>query len=168
MAYDYLSASNEILKAARENSKSLTPLQLIKLLYMAHGFSLAIYDRPLITEPIQAWKHGPVVKSLYRKVKEHGKNKIVGPLSRNPVFDASEQEVDPQDSQLINALVRTWGGLSGIALSNWTHLPGSPWYQTYLPNVADIVIPNDLIAQYFKSFIEKNKRDALDGSASTN
>jgi uncharacterized phage-associated protein len=43
-------------KAAKEG-KTLTPLQLMKLVYIAHGWMLGTYGRPLIKDRIEAWKY---------------------------------------------------------------------------------------------------------------
>ena len=45
----------------------ISNLKLQKLLYYAQGFHLAIFNKPLFNEPIEAWAHGPVVGSSYRK-----------------------------------------------------------------------------------------------------
>ena len=44
---------------------ALTPLQVIKLAYIAHGFTLALLGRSLVPEPIEAWRYGPVIPSIY-------------------------------------------------------------------------------------------------------
>ena len=56
--------------------KDITNLKLQKLLYFAYGIHLALYDTPLFDTPIQAWKLGPVVPSVYREFKVHGENPI--------------------------------------------------------------------------------------------
>lgn len=48
-----------------EESVRLCPMRLQKMLYYAQGWSLALLRRPLFFQPIQAWKHGPVVREVY-------------------------------------------------------------------------------------------------------
>ena len=49
-----------------ENSPhGLDPLQVMKLACIAHGFTLGLYDRPLLEDDVEAWKYGPVVRRIY-------------------------------------------------------------------------------------------------------
>ena len=58
-----------IKKAIEQNDKSLNLMKLLKLLYIAQGWSLAMFDRKIINEPIDAWKYGPVVANIYHSLK---------------------------------------------------------------------------------------------------
>ena len=49
--------------------KKITNLRLNKYVYFAYGFALAILDREIFHEPIQAWKFGPVIPSIYHEFK---------------------------------------------------------------------------------------------------
>lgn len=154
--YRPITVANRLLALAAETDKALTPLQLVKLLYVAHGFSLALLNRPLIAETIQAWKYGPVVKSIYHKVKQYGRGPITEPIANN----APVQNLDADALALTEALMKRWGHLSGVALSNWTHKPGSPWHQVFRDDAADLEIPDELIQEYFRAFVLK-RREAI-------
>ena len=58
--------ANEFIHLAKADGRSLTPLQLIKLTYIAHGWMLTLYGRPLIVDEVEAWKYGPVIPDLYQ------------------------------------------------------------------------------------------------------
>ena len=58
---------NEFLDLASEDK--ITNLKLVKLCYIAQGLSLALLDKPLFSEPIEAWQYGPVVPSVYHEFK---------------------------------------------------------------------------------------------------
>ena len=74
MPYDAATVANRFIELAESDSgRRLTPMQLIKLTYIAHGFSLAIKNRPLLDESVEAWRYGPVIPSLYRKLKSYGR-----------------------------------------------------------------------------------------------
>ena len=47
----------------------LTPLQLQKLAFLAHGWSYPVLGRPFICEVVEAWKYGPVYPELYDVLK---------------------------------------------------------------------------------------------------
>ena len=46
---------------------SITNLKLQKLVYFAQRVSLALNNKALFQEEIQAWKHGSIVPELYTK-----------------------------------------------------------------------------------------------------
>src|SRR5688572_8488221 len=46
---------------------SISHLKLQKLLYYAQAWALVLLDQPLFAENFQAWVHGPVLPSVYRK-----------------------------------------------------------------------------------------------------
>ena len=56
--------AHEFLRLAREDGKSLWPMQVLKLAYIAHGWMLALYHRPLIGDGIEAWTYGPIIPVL--------------------------------------------------------------------------------------------------------
>ncbi len=56
--------------------ESLTHLKLQKLLYYAQGISLSQNDCVLFKEKIEAWEHGPVVKSVFNKFSSKGRTEI--------------------------------------------------------------------------------------------
>jgi len=59
------------LAACEPEPEPLTPLRLQKLLYYAQGWSMGLRARPLFTEAIEAWDHGPVVREVYREFADH-------------------------------------------------------------------------------------------------
>lgn len=70
--------SDFFLAFAREHGDSLTNLKLQKLLYYAQGWYLGIHGKALFDEELEAWIHGPVVPSEYRRFKAYGFDPING------------------------------------------------------------------------------------------
>ena len=95
MAYDPVTVANRFIELAASKDRALTSMQLNKLTYVAHGFYLAINKRPLIDEPVQAWKYGPVVPSLYRRLKPYGGDPI--PEKIKPGFWQRSEELSKSD-----------------------------------------------------------------------
>ncbi len=54
----------------------LTPLQVLKLVYLAHGWCLGVHTQPLIDESVEAWRAGPVIRPLYNVIKQDGSSGI--------------------------------------------------------------------------------------------
>ena len=64
-AYSSKAVANYFLEKSDLPAKGrLTQMKLHKLVYFAHGICLAVYNKPLIKDEIQAWQYGPVVPEL--------------------------------------------------------------------------------------------------------
>ena len=119
-------------------------MQLLKLVYIAHGWMLGLYGRPLICDEIQAWQYGPVIPKLYNAVRKFRSGPVTGPLptSNNSALSAEEDDV-------VKQVYKIYGELSGPALSRLTHAKDTPWALTYVPDSFGIVIADDLIQDHY-------------------
>jgi uncharacterized phage-associated protein len=144
-----------MLDQATGTGLTLTPMQLLKLVYIAHGWMLGKYGRPLFPEQVQAWQYGPVVPSVYQAVKQFGSNPIAGmPFFENNTFDAQEMEI-------MNFVVQNYGQANGIMLSAATHQRGTPWDQTWSASNNSAPISNDLIRNFYANLIQLPSHSAL-------
>ena len=143
-----LTIADEILKIAKRKSIKVTPMKLMKLVYIAHGWALAVLQRDLFTDRIEAWKYGPVIPNLYQATKQFGRNEI--PL--HLIEENAPTSVDDQHVlTFLVDVVEKYGQLNGIQLSKLTHMPGTPWDQTYEPNSMGREIHDDLIRDHYKA-----------------
>lgn len=136
--------ANRLLELASERGDTLTPMQLLKLVYIAHGWMLGLYGVPLIRDEVQAWKYGPVIPRLYNSIKEFRDNPVCGPLSVRDCPALIEIETD-----LIGQVYDEYGSMTGPALSRLTHKQGTPWALTYRDGVNGLVISNDIIEEHY-------------------
>lgn len=127
-----------IWKANGKNGcKDLTVMKLIKLTYFAYAWVLALYDRKIFSERIEAWQHGPVIPSLYHEFKRFGQNPITSfsIYSDNPEQNKLEYPmIDEEDEDLFKILLVVWENYKdrdAIELSKITHENGSPWHNVY-------------------------------------
>ena len=51
---------------------NLTLLQILKMTYLSHGYTLAITGKPLIYNKVEAWKYGPVIPIVYNALSKYG------------------------------------------------------------------------------------------------
>ncbi len=132
------------LALANNAGNTLTPMQINKLVYIAHGFFMGYTGNPLIKEPIEAWQYGPVVASLYHRFKGYGGQAIyeVGKMTHLP--DVAET--------IITQVYEKYGNKNGIELSGITHKDGTPWSLTYNGNFHK-PIGNDLIQSYYEGLL---------------
>ncbi|WP_181294965.1 Panacea domain-containing protein [Aeromonas veronii] len=136
------------LLANANNEARLTHLQLQKLVYIAHGITLAMLDRPLISDPVIAWQYGPIIPALYWELKEHRGNPVP-PLHHTPAIEHVEAEV-------LRAVYSAYGSLTGVQLSSIANITASPWeliWNRHL-NGGPTLIPDDLIGNYYKRITE--------------
>ena len=136
----------------RENY--LTPMALQKLLYFAQGYYLGCYNRPLFRDSIEAWKHGPVVRSVYNAYSQFGGCGI------DIVPDCNESDFSPHELRALNAVYDRFAQYSGIKLSQITHEPGSPWDTT----ARNGVIVLEKMRDYFEDCMisEEEEKELLD------
>ena len=57
--------ANEFIRRAAAEKRALTQMQLQKLVYIAHGWNLAINGEKLTHDDPQAWDYGPVYRDLW-------------------------------------------------------------------------------------------------------
>ena len=70
------STANYLIYIMLDAFNDLTNMKVNKLVYFAQGHCLSKYGRPLFTEPIEAWPHGPVVPEVYRAYRKYGDRPI--------------------------------------------------------------------------------------------
>lgn len=151
--YDALTIADEILKIAKRAGKQVTPMKLMKLTYIAHGWSLALLDRDLFRNRIEAWQYGPVIPDLYHATKTYGRNPI--PLERIDVDNPPA--VDSEVSKFLTDVWAKYGHLDAIALSNLTHMSGTPWERVFRHGVRSIEITDDLIREHYKELARERR-----------
>ncbi|TNE42728.1 MAG: DUF4065 domain-containing protein [Alphaproteobacteria bacterium] len=163
MTYTASHIANYMLQRAFDEDRDVSPMKLLKLVYIAYGWGLAVLDRKLFDEPIYAWAHGPVVRSLYDEFKHYGGGAI---REKSIEFDmdkgkSTTPKIPANDADTNIILDRVWEiykVYGAWALRNKTHEDGSPWKQVYDPHVRNTRIPDELIKTHF----EKKIREYLD------
>lgn len=178
MTYSAIEVANWFIeKSLDENSSNLTHLKVQKLVFIAHGWYLAITGEPLIEEDIEAWPLGPVIPDLYHELKRYGQNIVKEPIIKidAPHYESIEEyyfnEWDfvsyipklPKDyPELQNVLTKIWEiykDKSGYYLSYITHKPDTPWSKTiknYKENTdSSKIIRNEIIETYYKDLLAK-------------
>ena len=152
--YSSLQVANYFIELAREQGRLLNPMQLIKLVYIAHGWCLGINNRPLIREQIEAWQYGPVVPNLYHEVKNY-RNRGIDIIL--PTYDCTP--LNENAKSLISEVYSEYGKYDGLDLSNITHKEDTPWSRTWHnPSWGDKIIPNSMIATHYGNLYGQLKR----------
>ncbi|AIL31966.1 hypothetical protein IX83_00270 [Basilea psittacipulmonis DSM 24701] len=130
-----------------ESGDLISNLKIQKLVYYAQGFSLAIHNKPLFQEKIQAWMHGPVVPDLYNKYKKY-ENGALPTTDLNIDFDKFSVE----EKKLLDDVYDVYGQFSAWKLRNMTH-DEMPWKSTYQLGKSN-EISNEVLKEYFLTLTE--------------
>lgn len=150
-----LAVAKYILRKRTAEGDAVTPMQLIKLVYIAHGLMLGAYGRPLIDEAVEAWQYGPVVPSVYHETKAFRSSPVTG------IGAPSNYSFDPQEVKAMDTASRLFGSKNGVALSSLTHKQGTPWTLTWNARGKNGSISNDLIEHFYSGMISSKKFDGL-------
>lgn len=143
MSHDARSVANALIGWAFENQRPYTPMQIIKLVYVCHGWMLGLYRRPLILQPVEAWRYGPVISVVYQGVKQFGGSYVTGKI------EAQAGDFNEIERDLIEQVCAKYSHLSGIALSRLTHSAGTPWHTVWHKAGKNSIIPIDLIEEHY-------------------
>lgn len=147
--------ANRFLDLARRDKRALTIMQVLKLVYIAHGWMLGLYRRPLIADPIEAWRYGPVVPALYEQLRHFGARFITDRLSE----PLTATPIDAEEQQIIVEVFERYGDKTGVQLSSITHTDGSPWATYYRAGLPSLEIPQDIIEDYYVDLAKAGERE---------
>lgn len=154
--HDCRAIANEFLKL---NGGSMNQMKLQKLVYMAHGWNLAINGEPLVADRFEAWDGGPVMRSIWNQIRDFGFNAaggLLGQANKQP-FSAT---LTPEESGVIQHVWKKYGPYSGLELSKMTHQPGTPWTNTYFGEGRNRPLSNADIKQHFTEMAFAGRRTA--------
>lgn len=157
MDYKSLAVANYFLEKAKSNNDTLTPMQLIKLAYIAHGWMLGKHGAALLLEPVEAWQYGPVVPTIYHAVKNFKSSPVQFVVGYSPLAPISFNQ---NELEVMDEVYDKYAKYDGIVLSNATHQPTSPWSQVPV-NYPALEISNDLIEHYYRNNVVGKSHSAL-------
>lgn len=141
--------ANAFLQLARENGKSLTNMQVQKLVFLAQGYSLAVLGRCMYENNIHAWQFGPVVPRLYKDLQVYGSGNVEADLKSDDIIDPQSEEFE-----VLAGVWDAYGSSSGGQLSALTHKAGSPWEKQWNRKRFD-PIPVEEIKAYYEELVKQ-------------
>jgi uncharacterized phage-associated protein len=145
MTYSAEVITDALLYQCRLRGLSVGNLMLQKLLYYAQGWSLVLRNKPLFNEEVEAWVHGPVVPSVFRRFKH---------LKWDAITEETTPRIDTTTLGYLNSVLDVYGKYQPKQLERLTHSE-RPWCETRIGLAADDpsnrVIPKALMQGYFSS-----------------
>jgi uncharacterized phage-associated protein len=141
-----LSIANEFIELS---GGPLNQMQLQKLVYIAHGWNLAINNYPLVSGTFEAWDGGPVMRMIWNHLRDFGFNgeqsRLVEPIKRAKY----SAQLSSEERNVIQSVWNKYSRFSGIQLSEMTHQPGTPWSNAYFGFGRNSPLNNQEIRQHF-------------------
>lgn len=168
-----LSIANYLIDKAHENKDSITPLRLMKLVYIAHGFILAILNKSVLNprfDKVEAWKYGPVIPSVYHSFKIYGNS----PITKKTLIFTDEDENgetaffaepslhDKEAAKVCDFVYKRYKNYSAQQLVSMLHKKESPWGMVYQEG-RNNEIPDFYTQVYFKKILDSMVRYAVGG-----
>lgn len=143
--YEPRAIANEFIKL---NRGRMDQTKLQKLVYIAHGWNLAINRESLVEGSIEAWDGGPVMRSIWNHLRDFGYNAAGGLLgkTRSEPFVA---DLSISERAIIEHTWKKYNLYSGLELSKMTHQPGTPWTNAYFGKGRSCPISNVDIQNHF-------------------
>ena len=159
---DYMLAT-----ATLDYDLSLDQLQLNKLLYIANGFVLQERDEPAFYNPIEAWKYGPVIRTVWETYNNWGDTPIgVLDMCRTSLGNKAEtvkrraellQIIGRNVAAVVSGVLESYGRCTGGELIDMTHRKDTPWKKAYRPGHNNI-IPTESITSFYRGLSNHNAR----------
>lgn len=151
--------ANEFIRLAAAENRTLTQMQLQKLVYIANGWNFAINGAPLTVDDPQAWEYGPVYPELRRALRSYGGSPVTRPI-KNAEYIPGAFDDDPEtearanlsedERAVIDRVFRDYGKFHAFQLSALTHRDGTPWTEIYKQGKGKFdEIPAELIRDHF-------------------
>jgi len=160
------SVANYFLYLAQIDNGFVDPVLLMKLVYIAHGWHLAIYDEPLVSdEAVQFWNFGPVFPSLFEAYSYAGDEPITGYMARvsGGIMWEKDDIPPPSNKRELELIQRVWDVYKdnrSIELSRLTVDRGTPWWDIARKYGKEgQIIENRHIAEYFKNLAGGGKHE---------
>jgi uncharacterized phage-associated protein len=154
-----ISVAEKFIELSIKDNELITPIKLYKLVYMAHGWSLGLRNKPLFIDRIQAGKFGPIIKSIERSYEKYGNTEISAPVE--PEEYTVVPTLDEDESALVCAVWNKFKDFSAAQLSTLTHKEGTPWekvwnYKNGKNSIPYMTIDDGLIKECYDKVISQN------------
>ena len=132
----------------RLNQRPLPQMKMQKLTFIANGWNLAIFNRPLVDEQAEAWDNGPVYREIWDRIRDLGVTLagLIMDYQRRP----EEAHLDTDEAAIIQHVWRKYGSLSANTLSDMTHQPGTPWTRAYFERGRNAWISDEDVRAHYR------------------
>lgn len=147
--------ANYLINKSSKEGSPLTNKRLQKLLYYVQAWNLAINNNPLFEDKIEAWIHGPVIRSIYEEYREF----VANPINKTSIT-STELNLDETTTKFIDRIVKAYSVYDTPTLEYMTHAE-APWQVARKGLEANESSSNEITHEsmrtYYSSRLSKNK-----------
>jgi uncharacterized phage-associated protein len=157
--------ANELLKFASADGRAFDQMKLQELVYIAHGWCLAITGEPLTGDRPEAFKHGPEYRRLADALARWGVDpvtseslfgEVTGNCSESDATLPRGAELVDREQAILHRVYADYGGLSTSQLATVTRGKGTPWEHVFANGAGERRdIPHALIRAQFAKIASK-------------
>lgn len=155
--HDARAIANFFIDRAETQRRQLTIMTLLKVMYFSHAWYLVKYNKPLIGQPFEAWKYGPVNRVVYDQCKSLPggviKNKLISFNVEQACFSETNYNFESETKKFLQEMFDYYSSFHAFKLSDLTHEKGSPWDLVWSEAgeraIPGMVIPNESIRGWF-------------------
>jgi uncharacterized phage-associated protein len=151
--------ANFFIDKAKEDKIFVTNMQLQKLMFIGYGWVLSLTSNDLTDgEGFEAWKHGPVLPSIYHEMKHNG-DKAISNYATD--YDVSDNIVyvprikTDQSKQILTKVWDTYKKFNAWSLRDLTHEEGTPWKEVFEPGKIGLKIDSKSVDRYYSEYLNE-------------
>ena len=137
-----------LLVESRERGEVLTNLKLQKLLYYSQAWNLAERGEPLFEEDFQAWVHGPVLPTQYRRFRDFQWKPLLVEVEAPRVVGVIKRHLEE--------IIDVFGTETAVSLELMTHRE-RPWIAArgnLAPDAnSNAIIPKQAMTDYYRELM---------------
>jgi len=148
-----LEVAHYFLRKGGEDGTSISNKKLQKLLYYAQAWTKVFSGERLFDEPIEAWVHGPAIRSVYGEFRGFE----FGPI--DPTVVPTEELDFGDNKETLNEIWRVYGKYDANYLEMLTHNE-EPWKEARNGLEIDESSSNEISLGTMQSFYAEKLREA--------
>lgn len=164
--------ANEFIRLASADGRTLDQLQLQALVYIAHGWRLALSGQPLSGDRPEAMEFGPTYRRLSDVLARYGREKVTSEILVGEVFPEAlpadrspiRANLDHSETALIADIYHNYGALESWQLSALTRKGDTPWKRVFADGAGTgCDIPHEIIRAQFVELLRQSANPLQDG-----
>ena len=151
--------ANLFIRLGAKENRTFDQMQLQKLVYIAHGWCLAIKGEPLTGDRPEAWVFGPVYRRLADALASYGKQPVKTEIGAKFIYPnltaahaaaAIKSDLEDVPGDLIARIYTEYGRFKASQLSTLTRRGSTPWKEIFADGNGQFRdIPHRLIKAHF-------------------
>jgi uncharacterized phage-associated protein len=157
--------ANELIKLASADGKAFDQMHLQELVYVAHGWCLAITGEPLTGDRPEALEHGPEYRRIAEALVPCGIEPVASQIAvedhqldrtKTDATACAGCELYPSEREILGRIYAEYGCLRTSQLALITRAEGTPWEQIFAGGTGKgRDIPHELIRAQFAEIAAK-------------